>query len=100
MENIVLLLLGIAISSIGIVNIKGNINTVHAYNRRRVRDEDIPRYARTIGTGTLIMGLSIVLAFIVSLWNEEWMTYVVAPGLVIGLLIILYGQFKYNHGIF
>lgn len=100
MENIVLLLLGIAISSIGIVNIKGNVSTVHAYNRRKVSDDDIPKYAKTIGTGTLIMGLSIILAFIVSLWNEDWMTYVVAPGLVIGLLIILYGQFKYNHGIF
>ena len=100
MENIVLLLLGLAISAIGIMNIKGNINTVHSYNRRKVKEEDKPKYGKTIGAGTLIMGISLVLSFIVSLWNENAMSYVVAPGIVIGLAIIIYGQFKYNRGIF
>ena len=37
MENIVLLILGVFISVMGIVNIKGNISTIHSYNRRKVR---------------------------------------------------------------
>ncbi|MBR5947169.1 MAG: hypothetical protein IKZ82_00790 [Clostridia bacterium] len=100
MENIVLLLLGLAISAIGIMNIKGNINTVHSYNRRKVKEEDKPKYGKTIGAGTLIIGIALILSFVVSLWNESAMAYVVAPGIVVGLVIILYGQFKYNRGIF
>ena len=37
MENIMLLILGVFISVIGIVNIKGNISTIHSYNRRKVK---------------------------------------------------------------
>ena len=44
MENIMLLILGVFISVMGIVNIKGNISTIHSYNRRKVKEEDIPKY--------------------------------------------------------
>ena len=37
MENIIMLILGVFISVVGIVNIKGNISTIHSYNRRKVR---------------------------------------------------------------
>ena len=100
MENIVLLILGLVISVIGIMNITGNINTVHSYNRRKVKEEDKPAYGKSIGAGTLIVGISIILAFVVSLFNEKLMTFVMTPGLIIGLAIILFGQFKYNRGIF
>ena len=39
MEHIALLILGIFIAIIGIVNIMGNISTIHSYNRRKVREE-------------------------------------------------------------
>ena len=39
-----LLIIGIAFSVIGIVNIKGNISTVHSYNRRKVTEEDVPTH--------------------------------------------------------
>ena len=100
MENIAFLLLGLAVSAIGIMNIKGNINTVHSYNRRKVTEEDKPRYGKTIGAGTLIIGISLILSFIVSFWNENAMAYVVAPGMVIGFVIILYGQFPCPPGAF
>lgn len=66
MENLTLLVLGIFISVLGIVNIKGNISTIHSYNRRKVKEEDIPKYGKAVGTGTLIMGASLVVSFIVS----------------------------------
>ena len=37
MENIMLLILGVFISVMGIINIKGNISTIHSYNRRKVK---------------------------------------------------------------
>ena len=47
MENIIMLILGVFISVVGIVNIKGNISTIHSYNRRKVKEEDIPKYGKT-----------------------------------------------------
>ena len=44
MGNLMLLIIGIAISVLGIVNIKGNISTIHSYNRRKVSEEDVPKY--------------------------------------------------------
>ena len=99
MENIIMLILGVFISVVGIVNIKGNISTIHSYNRRRVK-EDITKYGKTVGTGTLIIGISLVLGFIVSFWSEIIIDYIILPAVIVGLGFILYGQFKYNKGIF
>ena len=84
MENIVLLILGVFISVMGIVNIKGNISTIHSYNRRKVKEEDIPKYGKAVGTGTLIIGVSLVLGFIVSFWSEEMIAYITHPAVVVG----------------
>ena len=100
MGSVVLLILGVCISVMGIVNIKGNISTIHFYNRRKVKEEDIPKYGKAVGTGTLIIGVSLVLGFIVSFWSEEIMAYIILPAVVVGLGFMLYGQFKYNKGIF
>ena len=43
MDHIALLILGIFISVIGIVNMTGNISTIHSYNRRKVKEEDVPK---------------------------------------------------------
>ena len=100
MDHIVLLILGVFISVIGIVNIRGNISTIHSYNRRKVKEEDIPKYGRTVGAGTLIIGMSLIAAFVTTFWNEKIMTFIVVPSFAVGLAFILYAQFKYNKGIF
>ena len=100
MDNIALLILGIFISVIGIVNMTGNISTIHSYNRRQVQEEDVPKYGRAVGTGTLIIGVSLIAAFVTTFWSETAMSFIVIPALVIGLGFILYAQFKYNKGIF
>ena len=100
MDNIALLILGIFISVLGIVNMTGNISTIHSYNRRKVKEEDVPKYGRAVGTGTLIIGVSLIAAFVTTFWSEATMPFIVIPALVIGLGFILYAQFKYNKGIF
>ena len=89
MEYLGLLVMGILLSTLGIVNIMGNISTIHAWNRKRVKEADIPRYGRAIGAGTLV-----------TFWNAAVIDYIMLPGLGIGLALILYAQLKYNHGIF
>lgn len=100
MNQLLLLILGIFLSVIGIVNISGNVSTIHAYNRRNVKEEDIPKYGKAVGTGTLIIGISLAFAYFITLWNVAVTDAVVLPVIAIGLAFILYGQIKYNHGIF
>lgn len=100
MDNVLLLVLGVFLSVLGVVNIKGNISTIHSYNRRKVKEEDIPKYGKAVGTGTVVIGASLILAYLVTFWNEAAIDYIVIPAMVIGLAFILYGQIKYNHGIF
>lgn len=100
MEHITLLVVGVIICLIGVSNMSGNIKTVHSYNRRKVKEEDIPKYGKAVGLGTLIIGLFMIAAFIASLFVGGDVTgYVMIPGFVIGLGFILYGQFRYNKGI-
>ena len=100
MDYIAMLIIGVFISALGIVNIMGNISTIHAYNRRKVREEDVPKYGKAVGTGTLIIGASFVVGFAVSFISELLMAIIILPAVIVGLGFILYGQFKYNHGIF
>ena len=100
MENIFMLLVGIFISVIGIINIRGDISTVHWYNRRKVRQEDVPKYGRAVGTGSLIIGIAVIIAYVVSFWSETAITFIILPAFIVGLGFILYGQIKYNRGIF
>ena len=100
MDNLMLLILGLVISVIGIMNISGNISTIHSYNRKKVKEEDIPKYGKTVGTGTLIIGVSLVIAFITTFWSEVIKDYIFIPAIIIGMAFILYGQIKYNKGLF
>ncbi len=100
MDNLILLVLGLFISALGIINIKGNISTIHSYNRRKVKEEDVPKYGKAVGTGTLIIGAALVLGYVAMLWSEEVMAFIILPAVVVGLGFMLYGQFKYNGGIF
>lgn len=100
MEYLILLVMGILLSGLGIVNIMGNISTIHAWNRRRVREADIPRYGRAVGTGTLVIGAAFIVSYLVTFRNAAIIDYIILSGLGIGLAFILYAQLKYNHGIF
>ncbi len=101
MEDIILLILGLFITITGIINMTGNISTVHSYNRRKVTENDAPKYGRAIGLGTLIIGVSALISFVLAVLNlESAIPFVVIPAIVAGLAFILYAQFKYNKGIF
>jgi len=44
MEYIILLILGLCFIILGIVNIKGNISSIHWYNRRKITQETSKQY--------------------------------------------------------
>ncbi len=101
MDNIILLILGLMVCVMGVVNIMGNISTIHSYNRKKVREVDVPAYGKAVGTGTLIIGISLLIDFLlVALSRDELTAFVIVPAFIIGLAFILYAQFKYNKGLF
>ncbi len=100
MDNIGMLIIGLFASILGIMNIRGNISSIHSYNRRKVKEDDIPKYGKIVGTGTLIIGLSFVISYIVAFWSVPLMLVIILPAAIVGFGFILYGQFKYNKGIF
>lgn len=100
MEHWMLLIFGLFLSVVGIINIKGNISTIHSYNRRNVKEADIPKYGKAVGTGTLIIGVALILGFIALFWSADAMALIILPGVIVGLGFMLYGQFKYNGGVF
>ena len=100
MEYIFMLLAGSVLIVLAIQNFKGNISTIHSYNRRRVSKADAPKYGITMGLGTFIMGASTAATAILQMiFNQEAIFYLLATGAAIGLAIMIYAQFKYNKGI-
>ena len=100
MNNITFLVFGLFLSLIGIMNITGDISTVRSYNRRNVSKEDVPKYGRAMGTGTLIIGVSLVAAFVVAIWNEAVIMFIIRPSVLVGIGFMLYAQFRYNRRLF
>lgn len=96
-----LLGIGVILTLLGIFNMRGNIGSIHWYNRRKVKKEDQLPYCRFMGSGTLIIGVSLIAAgFVQALATDEAAAWVIAGGVMVGLALMLYAQFKYNRGIF
>ena len=101
MKSIVELVLGLFVIALGLANIMGNISIIHWYNRRRVTEEDAPKYGLVVGTGIVIMGVGLVISyFVMTFWSEYIADIIVLVMGIGGFLVALYGQFKYNKGIF
>ena len=96
-----IIILGFFIIILGLINISGNISTIHWYNRSKITEENRKEYGKAVGIGTIIIGISIILSFGLSIvFENEFFKIIIIPGCIIGLIFILYGQFKYNKGIF
>lgn len=54
-----------------------------------------------MGIGALIIGISMVITAILQMiFNNEAIWYITVIGIVIGLIFMIYGQLRYNKGIF
>ncbi len=100
-KYIAMIALGVILIALGIVNYKGNVSSIHWYNRRKVTEEDIPKYGKCVGMGTMICGGALVVsAGLEWLLKDPIVEVVVLAGFAVGLIFLLYGQFKYNKGLF
>ena len=100
MEYIFLLIFGICITILGIFNLKGNISSIHWYNRLKITEKNRKKYGKSMGIGSLIIGICMTITAILQMifYNENiW--YITVIGIIIGLIFMIYGQIKYNRGI-
>lgn len=100
-DSLMLIAFGVICIVLGSFNMKGNIATIHWYNRRKVSQEDQMPYCRLVGLGTIVIGAAMIIsALLQAVVGTEVGTAMVLPGLLIGLVLILYAQIKYNKGLF
>ena len=96
-----MLIFGVLIVCLGIMNFKGNISSIHWYNRRKVAKENEKQYGIYMGIGTIVVGSSLILNSILQMiFGLEIFYCIIVIGVVVGLGFILYSQIKYNKGIF
>lgn len=101
MKYLPLLIMGLLIIGVGISNLLGHISSIHRYNRSKVHEEDLPVYGKMMGIGTVVVGGTIALIGILQMvLDMEFIFYLAIPGLIVGVGVMLYAQFKYNRGIF
>ena len=107
-EFVVAFLVGVFCIVIGIFNMKGNIEMLHSYHRKRVSEEDRLPFGKLVGKGMIIIGVSIMLFFVFSgisayFQKDIYMivgTVLMVIGLVVGTGVAFYAMIKYNKGIF
>ena len=100
--------IGVLICVLGIINMTGNISSLHSYHRHRVSEEDRKPFGKLVGLGTLIIGLGCIAFGVLSLIGEKsgqelfvlLGTGVLLVGIIVGLILSFYAMNKYNHGIF
>lgn len=99
---------GSLISIMGIINMSGNISSLHWYHRQRVTEENRRPFGKLVGLGTLMIGISMIIfgSLLFSFEKTQLSilitigTIVLILGIVAGLALSIYAMIKYNHGIF
>ena len=107
-EGIVCALLGVVCIAIGVLNVMGNISTIHLHHRKRVSEENIRPFGRLVGAGTIVIGGGFILGGVFFALSELLQSnscalvggVIVIVGVVVGLVLSFTAMFKYNKGIF
>ena len=100
--------IGLVAVVIGIINMTGNISTLHRYHRNRVSEADRKPFGRLVGIGTIIMGVSIIafggFQYAFEKTQREAFTLIgtalMLVGITVGLTISVIAMAKYNKGVF
>lgn len=101
LEYLPLIIFGTIFVFMGIINYKGNISTIHWYNRRNISNDNVKKYGKLMGFGTIIIGIGMITTGILQLlYNSEELNYILIISIIIGTIIMIYSQIKYNKGIF
>ena len=106
--SIVTFAVGVICIVLGIINMRGNISSIHSYHRSRVSKEDILPFGKKVGLGTIIMGVGVIIFSILSaitFYTENNIlmligTIIMIASFIVGIALSFYAMKKYNGGIF
>ncbi|MBQ9773600.1 MAG: hypothetical protein IJW30_02950 [Clostridia bacterium] len=102
------LILGLLLSVLGVVNMTGNVVSLHWYHRHRVSEEDRKPFGKRVGIGTLLCGISCIFFGTMTLLGEKTEVAVLGivgaagmvTGIAVGLVLMFHAIIKYNKGLF
>ena len=101
-------MLGAVIIVFGVINMCGNVSTLHRYHRSRVAPENVKPFGRLVGLGTIFSGVGIALFgtldYLAGVYSSVALKVVsivlLAMLLSAGFVLTFYAIKKYNGGIF
>ena len=108
MQYALTFIVGTILIILGISHTKGNISSLHSYHIKNIKEEDILPFGKRVGTGNIIIGISIILYSVLMAIFETLKIkmllavsiFVLLIGILIGIVIALRAIIKYNHSLF
>ena len=100
--------LGLLVCVLGIINMTGNVSSLHWYHRQRVTEENRKPFGKLVGLGTLIIGFAMIifgLSFFIFEQTQIHALVIIGvaeliAGIITGMIVSFYAMKKYNGGIF
>lgn len=107
-EIVTPILVGVVLIIIGIVNMTGNISSIHSYHRARVTEENKKPFGKMVGLGNILVGVGVVIFGVMMFLTEKLQNNIctfigkaiMLVFMVVGLAISFKAMKKYNGGIF
>ena len=101
-ELVILLLIGLIFSFLGWrIWKKEQITLIHDYHYTKVIEKDKKPYTEKMGKACIVMGIGMILTGIIDFLTNTfygWIFFGVC--FIIGLIIMIFAQLKYNGGLF
>lgn len=80
---------------------KEKISLIHSYHYTKVKEKDKKAYTNLMGKGVCLIGVGCLLTGIIDIITQTaygWISFIIF--FIIGLLVIVKAQKKYNGGLF
>ena len=100
MENIIFLAIGLLLLFYAYqLIVKHNIKIMHDYHYQKVNDSQKKAYPQVVGLGLFVMGVDYFLVVLLHILSGKFSAILILLGTVLGIGILIYGQYRYNGSI-
>ena len=100
MENVIFLAIGLLMLFYAYqLIVKYNIKIMHEYHYQKVNDSQKKAYVQVEGLGLFVMGIDYFLVVLLHILSGKFSAILILLGIVLGIGILIYGQYRYNGSI-
>ena len=80
---------------------KEKINIIHDYHYTKVKEENKKAYTSIMGKAMIVMGMGMAISGIIGVFTDSVKSGIpFCVTFIIGICMMIFGQIKYNRGIF